>query len=147
MQKQAISPPPLQKKSKKKIKKKNHRSSSLAHFQTELSSIHTLILMFGPQAQKRPEMKSWKQYRMHEWDYTLHPRYMQHKMMQKRWEGGKKNHKECTRISVWRSRSSGLGKKTYARDFGTTSGQKNRRVWSIGGCNPTKQRAAATCNS
>lgn len=78
MQKQAISPPPP--------KKKNHRSSSLAHFQTELSS----ILMFGPQAQKRPEMKSWKQYRMHEWDYTLHPRYMQHKMMQKRWEGGKK---------------------------------------------------------
>lgn len=36
---------------------------------------------------------------------------MQHKMMQKRWEGGEKNHKECTRISVWRSRSSGLEKK------------------------------------
>lgn len=111
MQKQAISPPLQKTKNKKNQKKKNHRSSSLAHFQTELSSIHTLILMFGPQAQKRPEMKSWKQYRMHEWDYTLHPRYMQHKMMQKRWEGGKKNHKECTRISVWRSRSSGLEKK------------------------------------
>lgn len=50
--------PPSKKKINKNKKIKNHRSSSLAHFQTELSSIHTLILMFGPQAQKRPEMKS-----------------------------------------------------------------------------------------
>lgn len=55
---------------------------------------------------------------------------------------GGKNLKECTRISVWRSRSSGLEKKTYAQDFGTTSGQKNRRVWSNGGCNPTKHMTA-----